>query len=76
MESKEFNIKGEGIFENAFTLDVNKVLHKYQYKIIVFLTRPAKTSTESGSGTGMRRREGPSRPGEEDAAKWDRMEPL
>ena len=52
MESKEFNIKGEGIFENAFTLDVNAVLHKYSYKNIAF-----NQASENQHGSGRRNRE-------------------
>ena len=65
IKSAVFNIKGEGIFEKAFTFYVK-----------LFLTRPAKTSPESGGGAGGRRSEGPSGTGKEDAATWDRMEPL
>ena len=65
IKSAVFNIKGEGIFEKAFTFYVK-----------LFLTRPAKTSPESGFGAGRRRAEGPSGPGKEDADRSDRMEPL
>ncbi|WP_180994538.1 hypothetical protein [Clostridium sp. chh4-2] len=54
---------------------VNLALRKYQC-ITLFLTKPAKTSPESGFGAGRRRSEGPSGPGKEDADRSDRMEPL
>ena len=76
MESKEFNIKGEGIFENAFTLNVNAVLHKSLYKNIAF-----NQASENQHGSGMRNRDAKARGtvragGGENAAKGDRMEPL
>ncbi|WP_180994807.1 hypothetical protein [Clostridium sp. chh4-2] len=42
----------------------------------LFLTRLAKTSTERGGGTRNGRSEEVTGPDKEDAAKWDRMEPL
>ena len=70
-----FKVKPEVVSENPFIIYVNLALRKYQC-IILFLTRLAKTSTESGGGAGSQRSEGLSGPGKEDAAKWDRMEPL
>ena len=70
-----FKVKPEGISENLFVIYINLALRKYQC-ITLFLTRLAKTSTEWGGGTGRRRSEGLSGPGKEDAAIWDRMEPL
>ena len=52
MESKEFNIKGEGIFENVFTLNVNEILCNYLYKNIVF-----NQASENQHGSGMRNRD-------------------
>ncbi|WP_180994752.1 hypothetical protein [Clostridium sp. chh4-2] len=54
---------------------INLALRKYQC-ITLLLTRLAKTSTEWGGGAGRGRPEEPSEPGKEDAAVWDRMEPL
>ena len=70
-----FKVKPEVISENPFVIYINLALRKYQC-ITLLLTRLAKTSTEWGGGTGSQRSEGLSGPGKEDAAKWDRMEPL
>ena len=70
-----FKVKPEVISENPFVIYINLALRKYQC-ITLFLTRLAKTSTKSGGGAGRQRSEGLSGPGKEDAAKWDRMEPL
>ena len=70
-----FKVKPEVISENPFMIHVNLALRKYQ-GITLFLTRLAKTSTESGGGAGKQRSEELSGPGKEAAAKWDRMEPL
>ena len=70
-----FKVKPEVVSENPFIIYVNLALRKYQC-ITLFLTRLAKTSTEWGGGAGRSRPEEPFGPGKEDAAVWDRMEPL
>ena len=70
-----FKVKPEDISENPLTICVNVTLHKYLRTNIVF-NQASETSPESGGGTGSQRSEGPFGPGKEDAATWDRMEPL
>ena len=70
-----FKVKPEVISENPFMIYINLALRKYQC-ITLFLTRLAKTSTERGGGAGRKQSERESGQGKEDAAKWDRMEPL
>ncbi|WP_180994547.1 hypothetical protein [Clostridium sp. chh4-2] len=70
-----FKVKSEVVSENPFTIYLNLAFVNTN-AITLFLTRLAKTSTESGGGAGRRRAEGLSGPGRKDAAKWDRMEPL
>ncbi len=59
-----FKVKPEVVSENPFIIYVNLALRKYQC-IILFLTRLAKTSTESGGGAGRGRSEEPSGPEKE-----------